>query len=129
VPREFVILSAEPVTAVEVVTAAAAVDGGLGAGRLWQGGGIQIASEDGLVLAVLRSTQLEDPREARRGLGLPVTDPASPDRPTNRTTDGPATDRWWTEAYGPFDGPLTQALARRLADDVQGTLVTTGDDR
>ena len=30
-PREFVILSAEPVTAVEVVTAAAAVDGGLGA--------------------------------------------------------------------------------------------------
>ena len=120
-PREFVILSAEPVTAVEVVTAAAAVDGGLGAGRLWQGGGIQIASGEGLVLAVLRSTQLEDPREARRGLGLPVADPA--------TSDGPATDRWWTEAYGPFGGPLTQALARRLADDVQGTLVTTGDDR
>ena len=115
-PREFVILSAAPVTAGEVVTAAATVDGSLGAGRLWQGGGVQVATDDSLVLAVLRSTQLEDPQEARRSLGLPVAAPT------------PAAV-WWTEAYGPFDGPLTATLARRLADDVQGTLVTTGDDR
>lgn len=116
-PREFTIVSDRPVTAVECVRAAAAIDPELGVGRLWDGGGVQVADDRRLVLAVLRSTVLERPDRALRGLGVAV--------PADRPADAPPL--WWTEAHGPFDHPETARLARRLAAEVSGTLASTGD--
>ncbi|MET0590299.1 MAG: hypothetical protein ABWZ77_03900 [Naasia sp.] len=98
-PRETVLITAEPITAIECVAAAADVDPDLGVGRLWDGGGIQIAGQD-LALAVLRSTTVEVRDDAARVFGLRDDEPG----------------RWMTEAYGPVDSPLFQPLIDRLAD-------------
>lgn len=112
-PREFAIVSAEPITAIETVTAAAAVDPDLGLARLWQGGGMQIATEGELVLAVLRSTVIEERGEAERLLGQPL----------------PVGAACLTEAYGPFGSRVTEVVAQRLASHVGGTLVEMGESR
>ena len=104
-PREFVIVSPEPITMIECIAAANAIDPDLGIGRLWQGGGLQIAGDD-LVLAVLRSTAIEVADDVERVLGSPVA----------------AAPSYFTEAYGPFDSPLTSALVERLALAADGTV-------
>jgi hypothetical protein len=108
-PREFVIVTPEPITAIEIAAATNTVDPGLGMGRLWQGGGLQIASDESLVLAVLRSSTLEDPSDAQRLLGALPPDAA-----------------YLTEAYGPFDNDTTVTLVQELAAQTGGSLFAGG---
>lgn len=108
-PREFAIVTPEPITAIEIVAATNAVNPDLGMGRLWQGGGLQIASDESLVLAVLRSSTLEDPTDAQRLLGALPPDAA-----------------YLTEAYGPFDNDTTVTLVQQLATHTGGTLFVGG---
>jgi hypothetical protein len=104
VPREFVIVSPEPITIIECVAAANAVNPDLGLGRLWNGGGLQIAGA-GPVLAVLRSSAIEESGEVERLLG-----------------SIPAGLFYLTEAYGPWGEAFTCPLAERLARAAGGTL-------
>lgn len=104
-PREFIVASPEPITAVDCVSAVASVDPNLGLGRLWNGGGLQIADE-APVLAVLRSVDLGDRADAELLIGSQI----------------PHDAMCLTEAYGPFDHALTERLMRRLTSDVNGTL-------
>lgn len=115
-PREYLIVSPEPITAIECVTATNTVDPDLGLGRLWQGGGLQVASDDSLVLAVLRSATIEHPAETERLIGRAL----------------PAGASYLTEAYGPFAGAddardTTGILARELAAQAGGTLIAIGE--
>ena len=107
--REAVLTTAEPITAVECVTAAAEIDGDLGVGRLWDGGGIQIAGDD-LALAVLRSTRLDVRDDASHLLGIREDDPGS----------------WLTEVYGPDGSDITGRLIERLADLTAATVYEEG---
>lgn len=104
-PREFLFVTPDPITLYECAAAATAIDPDLGMGRLWQGGGIQIAG-DGLVLAVLRSTAIEVADDVEWMLGSSVV----------------ADPSYLTEAYGPFDSPLTSALVEQLALAANGTV-------
>lgn len=106
-PREIVLATGEPVTALECIAAAAAVDPDLGVGRLWQGGGIQIAAERELVLAVLRSTGLVQREDAERILGTSLPQDAA----------------WLTEVYGPDGSALTDAVVAELASVTGATVV------
>lgn len=104
-PREFLFVTPDPITLYECAAAATAIDPDLGLGRLWQGGGLQIAG-DGLVLAVLRSSAIEVADDVERMLGSSVV----------------ADPSYLTEAYGPFDSPLTFALVEQLALAANGTV-------
>jgi hypothetical protein len=104
-PREIVLSTAEPVTAIECIAAAATVDPDLGVGRLWQGGGIQIAAERDLVLAVLRSTALVE--DAERILGASLPQDAA----------------WLTEVYGPDGSAATDAVVAELASVTGATVL------
>lgn len=109
-PREFIIVSPEPITFIECVTATNTVDPGLGLGRLWQGGGLQVASDDSLILAVLRSSTIENADDAQRLWGALPTGAA-----------------YLTEAYGPFGNHITDTLAQELAAQARGTLLAIGE--
>lgn len=106
-PREIVLATAEPVSAVECIAAAATVDPDLGVGRLWQGGGIQIAAERDLVLAVLRSTALVQREDAERILGASLPPDAA----------------WLTEVYGADGSAATEAVVAELATLTGATVV------
>jgi len=106
-PREIVLATAGPVTAIECIAAAATVDPDLGVGRLWQGGGIQIAVERELVLAVLRSTALVQREDAERILGASLPEDAA----------------WLTELYGPEGSATTDAVVVELAGVTGATVL------
>jgi hypothetical protein len=106
VPREYTVVTPEPVTAVDGARAAAEIDPYLGLGKLWNGGGLQIATDDGLVLAIVRSTYVEDPADASVLLGVDVE-----------------AGSWLTEAYAPGTDPVSDAVVQALVRNTGGRVV------
>ena len=105
-PREYTVVTPEPVTAVDGARAAAEIDPYLGLGKLWNGGGLQIATDDGLVLAIVRSTYVEDPADASVLLGVEIE-----------------AGSWLTEAYAPGTDPVSDAVVQALVRGTGGRVV------
>ncbi len=108
--RELILLSPEPITPQQWVTAAAAVDPELQLAELWAGGGWQFHRGEQLALAVLRSTPIGLPAEAARLLGAAV----APDH------------RFWTETTAPYGADLADAILEAMARATGGAVHEMG---
>ncbi|QGN34636.1 hypothetical protein [Microlunatus sp. Gsoil 973] len=118
-PREYRMMSTEPIDLGVVVRAADEVDPGLRPRLLFGGWAAQLVDRQGIaVLTVEASRRLDDRSQADQLLGPPAGDPIAE----------PAADAafvWWTEASAPWGvaGEPGSRLARIIAEAVGARLV------
>jgi hypothetical protein len=111
VSAEWTILTAGHVDAAAVLVGTAAVDPDVGIRQLWEGDALQLVTDDGVVLLTLfQSRRLDDPSDAERLLGHPLSTAPDP--------------LWWTEVHAaaqpPFRG-TAERIVRSIADAAGGT--------